>query len=153
MNIKFILSVAIVATAVIGFGFKSFNQDENQQVDIQQAIVSPVDKHKTVQTAQSTVEQVAGQTALSTSASTQDSPNYDRRSMVVANTTAPKPTMTSAQSTKVINEKQAEMEKLVAQYNSALSDPKRKADIERKFKLHMEDYKLALIAKVQRGEL
>ena len=77
--------------------------------------------------------------------------NFDARNIKVVS--KPPPTMNSQQSSKVMAEKQAEMDKLVAQYNSALSDPKRKADIERKFKLHMNDYKAALIAKHQNGEL
>lgn len=160
MNIKSTLTLAVATTVVIAIGYNASNQDIEKQANIELNQSQPVTQNHEQNTQLATAPQQ--NVAISnhatqvmkkpTSNKPHEIPNYDTRQIQTVEV-KPQPTMSREQSTKVMAEKQAEMEKLVAMYDASLSDPKRRADIERKFKLHMADYKQALIAKSQRGEL
>ena len=159
MNIKSILPWAITVTVIIAYAYN--NTMTVERVQSEQAIIKTAANQQSVKQQMATTKLAtdrtpnlrpdAMQASMKPANKAHQIANFDARNNNVVS--KPLPTMTSQQSSKVMAEKQAEMDKLVAQYNSALSDPKSKADIERKFRLHMTDYKAALIAKHQNGEL
>ena len=155
MKIKLVSSLLIISAVAVAVGYQ-FNQQQPQVVTAAETQLQPQTAQSNPsnpQQLQAVVEPVVPQ-VMKKPVSTQvhEVANYDTRKVKVASQSVV-PTMTREQAEQVLTEKQQQMEQLVALYDQSLTDPKRKADIERKFKLHMEQYKQALVAKLQRGEI
>ena len=155
MKIKLVSSLLIISAVAVAVGYQ-FNQQQPQvvtaaetQLQSQTAQSNPSNPQQLQAVAEPVVPQVMKKPV---STQVHQVANYDTRKVKVASQ-AVVPTMTREQAEQVLTEKQQQMEQLVALYDQSLTDPKRKADIERKFKLHMEQYKQALVAKLQRGEI
>lgn len=153
MQLKTIAALVFTTGIIVGVAFALMGNDSGLTVDhstdqsTKQNAALDSDAHRVAEGEQPTpMVKTAPQKPT-------DAPNFDTRSLVQNAKKAAPSELTTAQAQLVIDDKQAEMQGLIDEYNQALDDPKKREALERKFKLHSQEYKKALLAKVKNGDL
>ena len=146
MQLKTIAALVFTTGIIVGVTFALVgNKGQDVALDSNAALDSDV--HRVAEG-----EQPAPMAKTAPEKPTQ-APDFDTRQLAQSAKQAAPSELTTAQAQLVIDDKQAEMQGLIDEYNQALDDPKKREALERKFKLHSEEYKKALLAKVKNGDL